>query len=107
MNHPLPTIRGVRQGQEHMFPPAAHILNAENNRDRAAMLVRLPDGLVVTHGGLLVRACEQAGFSAGANYLHVRLAALLARREADGRLPAMVAAQLRFWTDFMAGGAGP
>lgn len=97
----LPVARGVRPGQEQLFPPAAHLLNAESHAARAAMLVRLSDALVVTHGPVLEQACRGAGFATGAQFLQVRLAALLSRRDAAGALPVAPAGQLGFWTDFM------
>ena len=45
-------------------------------------------------------------FQTGADYLHVRLAALLARREADGALPERVAAPLVYWRAFLVALAG-
>lgn len=101
----LPIARGVRPGQEHLFPLAAHLLNAEDDRARCAQLVRLPDCTVLSHGGVMAQACMEAGFGIGADYLQVRMAALTARRDGNGDLPAATTAQLRFWTEFMAGQA--
>lgn len=102
----LPRAHAVRSGQQHLFPIAAHILNAPNDSARARILQTLPDALVVTHQQALERACRQVGFNDGVLFLQVRSAALFARRGRDGSLPAGLAGQLAHFRTYFAGLAG-
>lgn len=98
----LPMVRGLLPGQENLFPPAAHLLNAEDDKARCRIVLQLPDALVVSHGLHMERACREAGFALGTQFLAVRQAALSARRDTNGALPKALSEQLAFWRQFMA-----
>jgi len=70
-----------------LFPIARQILAAETDRACAAILLRLADDTLVTKGQVLREACLAAGFGMGTQFLDIRLAALSAVRDREGRLP--------------------
>lgn len=73
--------------------------NAGNNRAMAAILLRLPDGLMNDYGGHLGRACAARGFAAGQTFCQLRVALLQRVRDAHGLLPAGEAAELEAWRE--------
>lgn len=99
----LPRAHAVRSGQEHLFPPIAHLINAPSDGERARQLQALPDVVVLSHGPKIAAACRQLGFDEGADFMAVRGAALRARRRLDGSLPPAIATELESWRqDFAA-----
>lgn len=63
----------------------------------AGMLLRLPDALVLEHQIEILRACREQRFSAGAQFVDIRVAALCALRDRVGRLPDREAGTLEQW----------
>jgi hypothetical protein len=98
----LPQAHSVRPGQERLFPAVRMLINAERTCDRARQLQSLPDGVVSSHGHLLIEACRQLGFEPGAVFMEVRLAALFARRRIDGTLDPILAGQLDYYRAYFA-----
>lgn len=82
---------------DDMFHVAHQILVAQTDRERAAILLRLPDDIVVTRGHLLREACTARSFPMGATFLEHRLAALTATRDRDGKLPEHHVRSLEIW----------
>lgn len=103
---------------DHSVPPASghspiihQLVDAATHQERAAQLLRLSDGLIHAIGPELRLACHQLRFAAGEHFLAVRMAAVLALRDAHGLLPEGVARQAEYWREtmsrFAASGADP
>lgn len=69
-----------------MFPPAAQIIAASCDADRAALILRLPDAIVSDHLTALCDACASTGFTVGAAYLTARAVSFSSVRRLDGSL---------------------
>lgn len=80
-----------------LFPVARQILAAETSAACAVILLRVADDTLVTKGQVLREACLAAGFSLGAQYLDIRIAALTAVRDREGRLPEQHVRALEIW----------
>lgn len=59
---------------------------APSNRQRAAIMLTLPDSAILEMAELLRRGCERAGYPDGAEYVDARLAILRAGRDLSGHL---------------------
>lgn len=97
---PRPVARRLKARAERleaMFPAARQIVEARNDRARAALVLRLSDDLIHEYFDELKAACMEAGFAAGTHYISLRLAAQLAIRDAAGRMPAQTADELEIW----------
>ena len=81
----------------NMFPIAAQISSARDDRARAALVLRLSDDLIHDYFDELKAACIDAAFAAGTHYLSLRLVAQLAVRDAAGRMPARTMNELELW----------
>lgn len=82
---------------EGLFPIARQILAAATDQERAAILLRLPDEVIVTKGTLLKDACLASQFSLGAHFLDTKIAALTATRGKDGKLPEQHVLAVETW----------
>jgi hypothetical protein len=94
---PAPAVRRRLLRSSSLFHVARQILAAEGDHERAAVLLKLSDGLLLDKHGELLAACGAAGFSIGADYLTLRLAALHATRDRFGCLSAATLEQLETW----------
>ena len=77
-----------------MMPVARRLLEAGSDRDRAAMLLRLPDAIMASEADALSEACRTAGFHHGVSFVEMRANALHRVRDAHGLLPEPVAVEL-------------
>lgn len=91
---------------DHLFPVAREVIEASSDARRAAILLRLPDAVVVTHGEVVAAACREIQFDAGVHFLGHRLAVLHATRLPSGALPDHCTATLEIWRSGMAALAG-
>lgn len=77
-----------------LMPLARRLLSAGSNRDRAGMLLRVPDAVVLEQADALAEACRQAGFHPGADFITLRGVELHRVRDIHGMLPEAGAAVL-------------
>ncbi|MGZ5905147.1 MAG: hypothetical protein ACXWKQ_07350 [Reyranella sp.] len=76
------------------FPLAEQLLQARSASALAALLLRISDAVILSHGRDIVGACEATAFPEGALLVKERTVALHAVRDAHGLLPAAMAARL-------------
>ncbi|BAB54377.1 hypothetical protein [Mesorhizobium japonicum] len=92
---------------DSMLPILRQLHDADGDRARADILLRMPDAVVMTFHPVIDAACHRAGFEAGANFLAVRVSLSLAVRDGKGQPPAelaIVAEQFRIgMAEFSAG----
>lgn len=69
---------------------------AQSNRERAAWLLRVPDGIVQSHGVQLQAECALQ-FEAGVAFLNLRGSAINSVRDAHGLLPDWIGKELELW----------
>jgi hypothetical protein len=89
--------RFVASPGDELSPIFSQLDEAEGPAEKARYLLRLSDDLVLRYLGALQRACFDAGFAIGANYLDCRVAALQAVRDREGRLPEHIVQTLEIW----------
>ena len=70
---------------------------AASKREIAQILLRVPDGILMTHHEVLTAECRKARFPDAISYMTVRLVALDAVRDKSGRLPDAVLGPLENW----------
>jgi hypothetical protein len=87
---------------ESMLPLIRQFHDAESDRARAGMLLRLPDGMLAKHAHVFEAACRRAGFEAGLAFIDLRRVAWLAVRDELGRLPAGLEIELARWREQLA-----
>lgn len=92
--------------RDDMFPIAVQLIEARSHRERARLLLRVSDGLVLTHFDALKEACDLSGFAEGAGYLAERFVALHAVRDDVGLMPAKHVNQVENWRRGLAAIAG-
>lgn len=73
------------------LPLIQQMQDAGDNRVRADLLLRCPDGVVLKYADMLAGLCRHAGFEAGEIFVQCRVAAMLATRSAAGGLPGRLA----------------
>ncbi|RWG76153.1 MAG: hypothetical protein EOQ69_32450 [Mesorhizobium sp.] len=71
-----------------MLPMLRQLYDADGNRARADMLLRMPDSVMLKYRGSIVECCRRASFEVGLAFVDLRVAVLLAVRDANGRAPA-------------------
>lgn len=86
-----------RELPDERFHIVEQIVTAPCHERRAALVLRVPDGILLQKGVELKEACIEADFSIGATYLDLRIAALCLYRDADGKMPAGPLQQLEVW----------
>lgn len=74
------------------LPIIQQLIDADGDRARAALLLRMPDSVVMRHADDVGGVCRQTRFDVGLQYVECRLALMLATRGADGLLPAAAVA---------------
>lgn len=77
---------------DSMQPLLRELLDADGDRARAEVLLRMPDNVVLKYASPIADACRRAAFEAGLMFLEMRVAVLCAVRGADGCLPIDIAA---------------
>lgn len=80
---------------------AEELAAATDNRARAALLLRVPDGILLSYHGQLGGICARHHFEAGVSFLAYRVSALCAVRDAHGLLPGRLAGELEAWRTTM------
>lgn len=70
---------------------------AHGRREIAQILLRVPDGILMTHGEVLRAECRRAHFNEAVHFIELRLSALDAVRDSAGRLPDQVQIPLESW----------
>lgn len=70
-----------------MQPLLRELYDADGDRARAGVLLRMPDSLMLKYHDIIDAACRKAGFEVGWHYLAIRVSLALAVRDADGLPP--------------------
>jgi len=100
-------VLGVDDG---LLGAAFHVVDelrgAGTAEERARIVLRLPDELVLQMAVPLLDACRQTQFGLGVAYLTVRIAALCTVRDASGNLPAVDAAHIDRYRGLLCGLGG-
>lgn len=76
------------------FHVVNQLLRAGGNAERARIVLRLSDQLVLAQSMAISEACQACGFFEGACFIALRGALLCATRDEHGLLPAQPAAEL-------------
>ncbi|TIV65825.1 MAG: hypothetical protein E5V86_10615 [Mesorhizobium sp.] len=91
-----------------MLPILRQLHDADGDRARAGILLRMPDSVLLKYHVVIDTACRKAGFEAGAQYLSIRVSLTLAVRDGDGLPPVELAVTWeqyrRALVEFAAGG---
>lgn len=77
---------------DSMIPIIRQLHDADGDRARARVLLSMPDAILLKYAGTIGEACERVEFAAGAEYVLRRVVIMKATRDADGLLPAPIAA---------------
>lgn len=91
-----------RRREEGLFWITRQILRANDDAQRASILLSIPDLVLVNRADELKEACGACQFADGVTFIDVRVAATCANRDEKGLLPADKAAQLERWRCGMA-----
>lgn len=75
---------------DNMIPIIRQMLNAASHRERARVLLQLPDSILLKYFEVFAKACVAASFEAGAEFIVLRQAACRATRDENGILPAKI-----------------
>lgn len=78
-------------GVNTKLPIIEQLQNAPGDRQRADLLLRCPDSIVLKYAEPIAAICRRASFEAGELFVHSRVAALLSVRNAAGGLPGKLA----------------
>lgn len=70
-----------------MLPLIREMHDAADDRDRAGILLILPDAVLMKHREIFEAACHRARFEAGLQFIAARHAAWHQKRLDDGTLP--------------------
>lgn len=82
------------------------IEEAPDHARRAAILLRIPDALILSEAVQLAEACGRRGFALGAQFVTQRVVALHAVRDREGQLPAHVTRTQEIWRQGLVAVAG-
>jgi len=88
------------------FHVAGLIRTAASAEERARILLRVPDAIMLQMADELQRACDETQFALGRAFVDVRVATLSAMRQPDGELPAARAEESTFYRGLMRSLAG-
>lgn len=84
-----------------MSDSVLHILeqlqDAAGNRERARILLRVPDAIMIAYGGHFGEECRRRTFEAGWEFCTIRWALMSAVRDEHGLLPETPARELEQW----------
>lgn len=79
----------MTDAQEHctdsLLPIIGQMHKAADDRERAAVLLAVPDAVLAKYRTVFDRACQRAGFDLGREYIEMRRAEWCATRGRDGR----------------------
>lgn len=78
-------------------PFVEQLRDAADNRQRAQLLLSCPDATLLRCQEAAARICTRTDFEAGCQLVALRIAALLAVRDAAGCLPMAIARPLENW----------
>lgn len=95
-----------RRREDGLFWIARQVLRAETDGERAAILLRVPDVVLVQKSQVLIEACEACRFEDGVGYIAARASSISATRDEHGRLPEETVRHLEFWRRGMVATAG-
>jgi hypothetical protein len=79
------------------LPIVEQIRCAASSREIAAIILRLPDAVLLAHGEVLMAECRKARFTEGAQFILMRQVAMDAVRDRAGRLPDAASLPLENW----------
>ncbi|WP_421912752.1 hypothetical protein [Mesorhizobium sp.] len=74
-----------------MLPILRQLHDADGDRARADVLLRMPDAVALKYHPVIDAACRKAGFEAGWKFLAMRVSLCLAVRDQAGQPPADLA----------------
>jgi hypothetical protein len=87
---------------DSMLPILRQLHDADGDRERADVLLRMPDSVVLKYHEVILAACRGAGFEAGMAFVELRVSLCLAVRSSDGLAPADLSKVLDHYRDVMA-----
>ncbi|RWK12516.1 hypothetical protein [Mesorhizobium sp.] len=70
-----------------MLPMLRQLYDADGDRSRADILLRMPDSVMLKYRGSIVECCRRASFEVGLAFVDMRTSILLAVRDENGRVP--------------------
>lgn len=76
---------------DSMLPILRQLHDADGDRVRAGVLLRMPDSVMLKYHDVIDAACRRAGFEPGSKFLAVRVSLSLAVRSDAGLPPAELA----------------
>lgn len=79
---------------EALFPVVGHLLAAGSDAERAGILLRLSDAVLLAYPMPIAEACAARGFVDGQLFAALRAALLCRTRDAHGLLPERSVAEL-------------
>ncbi|TIR00847.1 hypothetical protein [Mesorhizobium sp.] len=74
-----------------MLPMLRQLYDADGDRARADILLRMPDSVMLKYRGSIEECCRRASFEVGLAFVDIRTSIMLAVRDAQGRAPADLA----------------
>ncbi len=75
------------------LPIIDQLHNADDDRGRADLLLRVPDSILLTYAHVFEEACRKAAFEPGVAFINSRIALMRAVRDGDGLLPRRFSAE--------------
>lgn len=72
---------------DSMLPILRQLHDADGDRARADVLLRMPDSILLKFHGVILDACRRAGFAAGEQFVDLRASLMLAVRDDHGLPP--------------------
>lgn len=85
-----------------MLPILRQLYDAEGDRARADILLRMPDSVMLKYRSSIVECCRRACFEVGLAFIDLRVSVLLAVRDAEGRAPAELSTIAERYRDSLA-----
>ncbi len=76
---------------DSMLPILRQLYDADGDRERADVLLRMPDSVVLKYHDVIAAACRRGAFETGVKFLAVRVSLSLAVRDSTGLPPADLA----------------
>lgn len=70
-----------------MLPILRQLHDADGDRMRADVLLRMPDSVLLKYQGVILESCSRARFQAGENFVALRVSLMLAVRDGQGMPP--------------------
>lgn len=74
-------------GGDTMMPIIRQMHDAEDDRERATILLQVPDIILIKYRSVFEASCSRARFDAGLAFIELRLTAVRAVRNEFGQLP--------------------